>query len=57
MQIRERIERLIATPSVSAVVPELDMPNRPVVDLLAGWLEDEGFAVEVLPGRGQPESH
>ncbi|MFO0709056.1 MAG: acetylornithine deacetylase [Sandaracinus sp.] len=49
MQIRERIERLIATPSVSAVVPELDMPNRPVVDLLANWLEIEGFSVEVLP--------
>lgn len=49
MSLRERIERLIATPSVSAVVPELDMPNRPVVDLLAGWLEDEGFAVEILP--------
>lgn len=48
MQIRERIERLIATPSVSAVVPELDMPNRPVVDLLAEWLEHEGFAVEIL---------
>lgn len=48
MQLRERIERLIATPSVSAVVPELDMPNRPVVDLLAEWLEHEGFSVEVL---------
>ncbi len=30
MNVRERIERLIATPSVSAVVPELEMPNRPV---------------------------
>lgn len=49
MKILERIQRLIATPSVSAVVPELDMPNRPVIDLLAEWLETEGFAVEVLP--------
>ncbi len=52
MLIRERIERLIGTPSVSAVVPELDMPNRPVVDLLAEWLEHEGFAVEVLNVTG-----
>ena len=52
MQIRERIERLIATPSVSAVVPELDMPNRPVVDLLAEWLEHEGFAVQILDVTG-----
>lgn len=34
---------------MSSVRPELDMPNRAVVDLLAGWLEHEGFAVEILP--------
>ena len=47
--ITQRIAELVATPSVSAVRPELDMPNRAVVDLLAGWLEHEGFAVEILP--------
>ncbi|GAB4196638.1 MAG: acetylornithine deacetylase [Sandaracinaceae bacterium] len=51
MRLLERIQALIATPSVSAVVPELDMPNRPVIDLLANWLDDEGFSVEVLPVR------
>jgi acetylornithine deacetylase len=49
MRLLERIHELIATPSVSAVVPTLDMPNRPVIDLLAGWLDDEGFSVEILP--------
>lgn len=49
MKLLERIAELVGTPSVSAVVPELDMPNRPVIDLLAGWLDDEDFAVEVLP--------
>jgi len=44
-----RIAELVSTPSVSAVRPELDMPNRAVVDLLAGWLDHEGFAVEILP--------
>ncbi len=47
--ITQRIAELVATPSVSAVRPELDMPNRAVVDLLAGWLEHEGFAIEILP--------
>ncbi len=49
MNIIDRIGRLVGTPSVSAVLPELDLPNRPVIDLLAGWLTDEGFECEVLP--------
>ncbi len=44
----ERLAGLVRTPSVSAVRPELDMPNREVVDLLAGWLEHDGFTVEIL---------
>jgi acetylornithine deacetylase len=48
-EITQRIAELVATPSVSAVRPELDMPNRAVVDVLANWLEHEGFAVEILP--------
>ena len=47
--ITQRIAELVATPSVSAVRPELDMPNRAVVDVLANWLEHEGFAIEILP--------
>jgi acetylornithine deacetylase len=47
------LERLIATPSVSSVTPATDQGNRPVVDLLAEWLETQGFLTEVmvLPGR------
>lgn len=48
LSVRAMIERLVGTPSVSAVDPRLDMPNRPVIDLLAEWLEHEGFAVELL---------
>ena len=54
LSVRAMIERLVATPSVSAVDPALDLPNRPVIDLLAEWLEHEGFAVELLelsPGK------
>lgn len=46
------IGELIAAPSVSSVRPEFDMGNRAVIDLLAGWLEDEGFAVELMEVQG-----
>jgi len=48
------LTELIATPSVSSVSPEFDQSNRPVIDLLAGWLEDLDFAVEVQPLASQP---
>jgi acetylornithine deacetylase len=49
----DRIRQLIATPSVSSVSPSFDQSNRPVIDLLAGWLEATDFAVRIepLPGR------
>ena len=37
------ISQLIATPSVSCVHADLDMSNRAVIDLLAGWTESLGF--------------
>jgi acetylornithine deacetylase len=45
------LRELIAAPSVSSVSPEFDTGNRPVIDLLAGWLDDLGFEVrvDVLP--------
>jgi len=47
--LREMLKGLIETPSVSCVNAELDMPNRPVIDLLAGWLTDLGFRTEIMP--------
>jgi len=44
---REMIAQLIGTPSVSCVHDELDMSNRGVVDLVAGWAENLGFEVEI----------
>lgn len=49
----EMIAQLVATPSVSSVDATQDMPNRPVVDLLCGWLEDAGFAIDQVPVPGQ----
>ncbi|MCC6874846.1 MAG: acetylornithine deacetylase [Sandaracinaceae bacterium] len=50
--LREAIERLIATPSVSAVDPARDQGNRGLVEMLGGWLAEDGFAVEILPLPG-----
>jgi len=43
------LRQLVALPSVSSVSPEYDMGNREVVELLAAWLGDLGFAIELLP--------
>ncbi len=45
--IVERLRQLVGTPSVSSTDPSWDQGNRAVVDLLATWLEDLGFAVEI----------
>ncbi|MEO5341797.1 MAG: acetylornithine deacetylase [Gammaproteobacteria bacterium SHHR-1] len=47
------LEQLIAAPSVSSVSPGWDQSNRQVIELLAGWFADLGFAVETLaiPGH------
>ncbi|MEA2094971.1 MAG: acetylornithine deacetylase [Pseudomonadota bacterium] len=48
------IAELIRTPSVSSVNPELDQGNREIIDLLATWLNDSGFEVEIMPLPGNP---
>lgn len=45
----EMVAALIAVPTVSSVNPELDMPNRAAIDLLASWLDDLGFRVNIMP--------
>lgn len=45
---------LIATPSISATVPSLDMSNREVINLLASWCESLGFAVEITELDNNP---
>lgn len=49
------LQGLIGTLSVSSITPAFDHSNRPLIDLLAGWLEDSGFRVEVLPIPGHPD--
>jgi acetylornithine deacetylase len=50
----DMIGALIATPSVSCADPAIDQGNRAVTELLAGWLEAAGFAVEIMPLPGEP---
>ena len=45
--LMEGFARLIETPSVSSVDPRLDMSNRPVADLLAGWFAGLGFDIDI----------
>lgn len=50
----DMIKALIAAPSISSGLPELDMSNRPVIDQLADWLETEGFKTEIQALPRQP---
>ena len=43
------LNKLIAIPSVSSTRPDLDQPNRPVIDQLAEWLTVLGFTIEIIP--------
>lgn len=52
--VMERLRGLVGTPSVSSVSPEFDQSNRDVIDLLAGWLADLGFAIDIMPLPKQP---
>lgn len=45
--LKQRLEQLIATASVSSVSPEWDMGNIEVIELLAGWFKELGFTVEI----------
>jgi acetylornithine deacetylase len=52
--MKEQFAALIAAPSVSCTQPALDQSNRAVIDLLASWLGDLGFACDiqqVSPGK------
>lgn len=49
------LAQLIATPSISGTSADLDMSNRAVIDLLAGWLDDSGFEVRILPIPNHPD--
>ncbi|HSG88967.1 MAG TPA: acetylornithine deacetylase [Pseudomonadales bacterium] len=48
------LRTLVETPSVSSTDAHIDQSNRAVVDHLATWLHDMGFAIEFVPLPEQP---
>lgn len=52
--LKQQFAELIALPSVSCTQPALDLPNRPLIERLASWLDTLGFACEIqdiAPGK------
>lgn len=49
MNLEAMLRALIATNSISSVIPSVDQGNREVIELLAQWLEDLGFQTEIMP--------
>ena len=49
---KESFAALVAAPTVSSIDPRHDQSNLPVVELLANWFADLGFAVETMPVNG-----
>lgn len=47
--LMKMIGQLIGTPSVSSVDPTIDMSNMAVINLLANWLDDLGFHIDLMP--------
>ncbi len=45
----EQLRQLVGTSSISSTDPRWDQGNRAVIDLLANWLADMGFQVEIQP--------
>ena len=50
----DMIRDLISTPSVSSVEPSLNQGNSEVIELLANWLDNSDFHVEIMHLPGAP---
>ncbi len=46
---KQRLQQLIAAPSVSCTLAEHDMSNLQVIHLLSNWLEELGFDCKIQP--------
>lgn len=53
-QYEQRLSQLVACPSISSAKPDLDHSNLGVLQLLAPWLEDLGFAVDIQAVENWP---
>jgi acetylornithine deacetylase len=46
-RVFDQLRQLVGTPSVSSTDASWDQGNRAVIDLLASWLSDMGFQIEI----------
>ncbi len=49
MKFIEKYRQLIAIPTISSLEANEDLSNKPLIELLANWLNDLGFKTEILP--------
>ena len=56
-QYQQQLQQLVAIPSVSCAVPEWDMPNLPVIELLATWLDEMGLRTQIMPLKQQGKAN
>ena len=49
------LNRLVAEPSISSTTPDIDRSNLRVIEHLANWLDDLGFATELMPLPERPD--
>lgn len=47
-RFRQQLAQLVALPSVTCTHAEQDLSNLPVIDCLANWFKEAGFACEVV---------
>jgi len=48
-RVLEQLQQLVGSSSISSTDPRWDQGNHAVIDLLANWLADMGFGVEIQP--------
>ncbi len=48
------MSELIASPSVSCINAQWDMSNRAIIQLLAKWLGEAGFQIELIENKDDP---
>jgi acetylornithine deacetylase len=46
---QQYLHQLVALPSVSCAIPEWDMSNQKVIELLANWFGGMGFQTRIMP--------
>lgn len=53
--LMDMFSQLVVTPSISSVNPRFDQSNKGVIELLANWLSDLEFTIELMPVAERPE--